>query len=213
MRITPVKSLFKARQLFARALDTPGGLKIQTIHAFCEALLHQFPLEANVPGHFLTLQGLEQIMLLDAARTYVLAGESSGGIEQHYEALVPHASDFTIEKGLRAIIDMRKEFLNWIEAGVDAAIADLYLILDVSPSESDSDIIVNAVNSLPISHEDMLQIASLAIGGTESTDQPMADALLRFTKAGDAEQKFEILQKGPFYSKRNTAKKADNQDG
>jgi ATP-dependent helicase/nuclease subunit A len=41
-----------ARRLFAEALETPGGLKIQTIHAFCEAVLHQFPLEANVTAHF-----------------------------------------------------------------------------------------------------------------------------------------------------------------
>ena len=37
-----------ARRLFARALETPGGLKVQTIHAFCTQLLHQFPFEANV---------------------------------------------------------------------------------------------------------------------------------------------------------------------
>ncbi|MEP3673415.1 MAG: UvrD-helicase domain-containing protein, partial [Hyphomicrobiales bacterium] len=42
----------EARRLFAKALETPGGLKIQTIHAFCERLLHQFPVEANVAGHF-----------------------------------------------------------------------------------------------------------------------------------------------------------------
>ena len=41
----------QARRLFARALETPGGLKIQTIHAFCETLLKRFPLEAGVsPG-------------------------------------------------------------------------------------------------------------------------------------------------------------------
>ena len=41
----------KARALFAHALETPGGLKIQTIHAFCERLLRRFPLEAGVsPG-------------------------------------------------------------------------------------------------------------------------------------------------------------------
>ena len=45
-------TLAEARRLFARALETPGGLKIQTIHAFCERLLHQFPFEANVAGHF-----------------------------------------------------------------------------------------------------------------------------------------------------------------
>ncbi|HUD85909.1 MAG TPA: UvrD-helicase domain-containing protein, partial [Xanthobacteraceae bacterium] len=37
-----------ARQLFARALETPGGIKVRTIHAFCTQLLHQFPFEANV---------------------------------------------------------------------------------------------------------------------------------------------------------------------
>ena len=44
--------LRRARQLFAEALETPGGLKIQTIHAFCESVLHQFPLEANIAGAF-----------------------------------------------------------------------------------------------------------------------------------------------------------------
>ena len=37
-----------ARRLFANALETPGGLKVQTIHAFCTRLLHQFPFEADV---------------------------------------------------------------------------------------------------------------------------------------------------------------------
>ena len=41
-----------ARRLFARALETPGGLKIQTLHAFCESLLRRFPLEAGLPPGF-----------------------------------------------------------------------------------------------------------------------------------------------------------------
>src|SRR5436305_8880536 len=39
----------RARQLFARVLDVPGGAKILTIHAFCQSLLSRFPLEAGVP--------------------------------------------------------------------------------------------------------------------------------------------------------------------
>jgi ATP-dependent helicase/nuclease subunit A len=43
--------LARARQLFARAIETPGGLRIQTIHSFCAGLLRRFPLEAGVaPG-------------------------------------------------------------------------------------------------------------------------------------------------------------------
>ncbi|TDL89295.1 double-strand break repair helicase AddA [Meridianimarinicoccus aquatilis] len=44
-----------ARRLFAQAIETPGGLKIQTIHAFCAALLRQFPLEAGVSPSFTEL--------------------------------------------------------------------------------------------------------------------------------------------------------------
>ena len=44
----PAGDLSGARALFAQALETPGGLKIQTIHAFCEKLLRRFPLEAGV---------------------------------------------------------------------------------------------------------------------------------------------------------------------
>ncbi len=42
----------RARRLFARAIETPGGLKIQTIHAFCSSLLRRFPLEAAVAPDF-----------------------------------------------------------------------------------------------------------------------------------------------------------------
>ncbi|MEM1265350.1 MAG: double-strand break repair helicase AddA [Pseudomonadota bacterium] len=47
--------LTRARTLFARALEAPGGLKIQTIHAFCDRLLRRFPLEAGVPPLFSVL--------------------------------------------------------------------------------------------------------------------------------------------------------------
>ncbi|MGB3177793.1 MAG: double-strand break repair helicase AddA [Albidovulum sp.] len=46
------QTLAKARRLFARAIETPGGLKIQTIHSFCAALLRRFPLEARVSPNF-----------------------------------------------------------------------------------------------------------------------------------------------------------------
>ena len=46
------KTLAAARVLFARALETPGGLRVQTIHGFCESLLKRFPLEAGLSPHF-----------------------------------------------------------------------------------------------------------------------------------------------------------------
>ncbi|SEM50505.1 DNA helicase/exodeoxyribonuclease V, subunit A [Gemmobacter aquatilis] len=46
------ETLADARRLFARAIETPGGLRIQTIHSFCASLLRRFPLEAGVSPQF-----------------------------------------------------------------------------------------------------------------------------------------------------------------
>ncbi|MBS0410246.1 MAG: double-strand break repair helicase AddA, partial [Proteobacteria bacterium] len=62
------RDLSKARALFARALETPGGLKIQTIHAFCEKLLRRFPLEAGVSPGFSVLEDAAAARLSAEAR-------------------------------------------------------------------------------------------------------------------------------------------------
>jgi ATP-dependent helicase/nuclease subunit A len=67
------KDLLLARRLFARTVETPGGLKIQTIHAFCERVLHLFPFEANVAAGFRVLDDMERAELLERARRQTLA--------------------------------------------------------------------------------------------------------------------------------------------
>ena len=62
------EALSRARRLFAKALDTPGGLKIQTIHAFCEKLLRRFPLEAGVNPGFTVLENEAAVALSHGAR-------------------------------------------------------------------------------------------------------------------------------------------------
>ena len=65
-------TLLAARRLFANALDTPGGLNIQTIHAFCESLLQRFPLEAGVAPGFDVLESRTAEELLDQVRGELL---------------------------------------------------------------------------------------------------------------------------------------------
>jgi ATP-dependent helicase/nuclease subunit A len=81
----PAKLIF-ARQLFARTIETPGGLKIQTLHAFAERLLRLFPFEANVPAHFKVLDDREAKRLLIEARDAAFAelgasSESAGALD------------------------------------------------------------------------------------------------------------------------------------
>src|SRR3974390_2797076 len=61
-----------ARKLFAGALETPGGLKVQTIHALCTRLLQQFPFEANVPARFAVLDERDQADMMERANLKVL---------------------------------------------------------------------------------------------------------------------------------------------
>jgi ATP-dependent helicase/nuclease subunit A len=68
MHVVEPSLLKRARTLFARAIETPGGLKIQTIHAFAERVLHLFPLEAGVPLGFSVLAEADAGAMKLAAR-------------------------------------------------------------------------------------------------------------------------------------------------
>ena len=70
----------KARRLFAKALETPGGLKILTIHAFCQNVLSRFPLEAGVPAAFDVLDEQTARELIGGARSRVLERAGSGDV-------------------------------------------------------------------------------------------------------------------------------------
>jgi ATP-dependent helicase/nuclease subunit A len=61
-----------ARALFARVLDLPGGMRIGTIHAFCQSLLKRFPLEARISPHFRLVEAADAHTLLEEAREAAL---------------------------------------------------------------------------------------------------------------------------------------------
>ncbi len=69
--------LTRARKLFTLALETPGGLKIQTIHAFCERLLHLFPVEAGLAPGFGLLDERAADELREKSITDVVYGPST----------------------------------------------------------------------------------------------------------------------------------------
>src|ERR1700745_482154 len=119
-----------ARRLFARALETPGGLKVQTIHAFCTQLLHQFPFEANVAARFTVLDETAQMQLLeDLTLAALLEGASAP------ESLLGRAlgiamtagADQTFRDVVREGIGRRDAFIDWrVRAGtVEDAAAEL----------------------------------------------------------------------------------------
>jgi ATP-dependent helicase/nuclease subunit A len=100
-------SLREARTLFARAIEAPGGLKIQTIHAFCAALLRRFPLEAQVSPQFRELDERAALRL----RAEVLERMASGPQASLVAAIAPAMSgeaDAFLAQILRASNDFAK---------------------------------------------------------------------------------------------------------
>jgi len=183
----------RARQLFALALDTPGGLKIQTIHAFCVSLLHQFPLEANVPGHFEEIQEIEQANMLAEARARALNSADSEATK-HYEALIPHATDSAIEKALHAIIKMRQDFLNWTKGDVELALEPLYEKLRVTKNTTPEKIKQDAILDILTDGKRISNICALAATSNKQTDTKLAAALQMLIETKNIEQAFEAVR-------------------
>ncbi|POF34116.1 double-strand break repair helicase AddA [Roseibium marinum] len=128
-----------ARRLFARALETPGGLKIQTIHGFCEALLHQFPLEANVAGHFSVLDDRVAAEFMAAARASVLHKaeiEPDSAFGHALASVIDLMSDGGAQKALDELIQNRDAFRRWtVDVGdLHAALSELAGLLEIDPS-------------------------------------------------------------------------------
>lgn len=109
------KELLDARQLFARAVETPGGLKVQTIHAFCERLLQRFPLEAGVPPGFTILDD-ETVRTLRREAVDAVLREATrpdaGRLGEALHAVIAYAADDGFDQILGEAIGRR----DWVEA-------------------------------------------------------------------------------------------------
>jgi len=104
--LTPLK-LRQARTLFATALETPGGLKIQTIHAFCDALLRQFPLEAHVSPQFEIFEDRQAAQV----RADILEQLAEGKSRSAFERLAELYTGFDPDSLLQTIAKYHRGFV------------------------------------------------------------------------------------------------------
>ncbi|SFH81319.1 double-strand break repair helicase AddA [Albimonas pacifica] len=103
------QALRRARKLFAEALETPGGLKIQTIHAFCASLLRRFPLESGAPPGFSELDDAARARMLDEIRDR-LAAEAEATPDAPFDAAANRLSEQGLESLTAAILGARDLF-------------------------------------------------------------------------------------------------------
>jgi ATP-dependent helicase/nuclease subunit A len=97
------ETLREARRLFARVLDTPGGMKILTLHAFCQSLLRRFPIEAGIAPHFEVLEERGAVELLAEARAAMLA-EAASGARPELGAALAEVTRYLPEEGFADLL-------------------------------------------------------------------------------------------------------------
>ncbi len=180
-----------ARRLFARALETPGGLKVHTIHAFCTQLLHQFPFEANVAARFTVLDDTEQTQLLEDLTLHVLldgAREPDGALGRALATAMTAAADQTFRDVVRAAIGRRDAISRWVTGadGIDAAIAVLSRALGLDPKENIESIEDEFFSGSAIAADEWAKLAAaLMQGGKTDADQARRFNLLASLSRAD----------------------------
>ncbi|CAN5137773.1 hypothetical protein BH09PSE2_BH09PSE2_15600 [soil metagenome] len=115
----PGDDLGRARRLFAQALETPGGLKIQTLHAFCEQLLRRFPLEAGLSPGFTVMDDAEARMTAERARedvAHLALRDEDGPIGRAYEHLAVELDGKSFEALLHQLDGVREGIAAYADA-------------------------------------------------------------------------------------------------
>jgi ATP-dependent helicase/nuclease subunit A len=181
-----------ARRLFARALETPGGLKVQTIHAFCTQLLHQFPFEANVAARFAVLDDVEQTQMLEAITLAVLlqGAEAPASLLGRALAVAMTAgADQTFREVMRGAIAQGDTIRTWVDqaGGEDAALAALSNALGVGPAMTLAEVEEEIVNGPILPASEWPSVAAIC-QTSSARDQEQSARLMLASRLNGREQ-------------------------
>lgn len=165
------KRLAQARRLFARALETPGGLKIQTIHAFCEALLHQFPVEANIAGHFEMIDDMEQSVLIGNARRMLLETayrREDSDLAAAFDLILMRVGETGLDRLLSEAIANRENLKDALQRWRKEGAALFHRLFDVPLAETEETLSQKLKDCALFSSEALAQL--MATGGVKTAE-------------------------------------------
>jgi ATP-dependent helicase/nuclease subunit A len=167
-----------ARRLFAATLDAPGGMRVQTIHSFCESLLRRFPIEAGVGVGFAIADETETQALLAGARDALLAAAAEDpGLGAALAEAVRQRDAAQLDEVFESLAQDRRKLRRLLAAhGGDgeAAIAALAAGLAVDPEAEPETLAAAFVAALPRA---AMTRAAAALDHGSSEDRGRADAL------------------------------------
>ncbi len=205
----------RARRLFALALETPGGLKVQTIHAFCTNLLHRFPFEADAGPGFEVLDDATQTQMLDKLTLDVMlegAAQPDSAIGKALGDAIKAAADQTFRDLINEAVGERDRIEEWVaRAGsVDAAVAELSVALGIDADESAAAIEERILSEAAFDTGLWPDLATVLIAGGKSYAERAADlkAALRSSQSAQLDAYMQIFCTNKIERRKNLVSKA-----
>ena len=209
----------RARRLFARVLDAPGGLRIDTIHAFCQSLLRRFPIESRVPPHFQVMEERSANEAMEQARSHVLA-KARAGRDRALKDALDLVTQLVPEQGfaelMAALSQARARLEPLLALGPAGVEAKLRASLHLRPGENSGSILKSACRDEDFDGAKLKRAASMMLASASVNDRKagarldlwLAHPKLRASEFDDYCQAF-FTQKGERRQNFVTRKLAD----
>ncbi len=164
-------ALDRARALFLEVLDSPGGIRIQTIHSFCESVLGRFPLEARIAPHFEVMDERTAEETLRAARNRVI-GTAAAGLDEALALVSVRLREDRFDRLMAQLSADRGRVL----AMAPPAEGAIYRHLGLPIGQTEQDVIAGAAEDAAFDGEG-LDRAAAALARGSKTDCGRADAI------------------------------------
>jgi ATP-dependent helicase/nuclease subunit A len=206
------ETLHAARILFARALETPGGLRVQTIHGFCESLLKRFPLEAGLSPHFDLMDEQEAQSLQSAIMTGLLLDTKDAARAEAMAVLTRALAENDVMALGRQILAQRSHF-NAAQAA--ANLQELARAMQLDPLRAGDGALPQAADLLAEAGQNFNATARAALAWYQSggaNDQKQAQRLQNWlavfekAEASDSETAWVHLR-DVFFTDKGSARK------
>ena len=180
------EQLALARRLYGILLNSAHGLKIQTIHSFCESLLGRFPIEAGVPPNFKIIDSLTASLLLNRAKNGLISAvenEPLHPLKEHLTRLIGTMGEWGFgfdnrNAPLKLFLEFKDDFFALLAGdGIDAWAEALAAELGINPSSQEASLSRAAMAEPMLPVEQLRRTLPIFAQGSPTLDKQMGEAL------------------------------------
>ena len=193
------KIINKAKRLFVEILESQGGLKIRTIHAFCESLLTKFPIEAQVAINNSVMDDRTANEILSEAKSalYLHAMKTkSDKVAKALQDIAGYVDESTFDDLMRELLKKRTQFKSTLNAynGVIGLYAVIKEKLGLSSMDTVENILEKIVSNTEFNINELQEVSQTLRHGTKG-DKDRAAFLSLWLKSNSAERKSQVKSK------------------